>query len=118
MADGEAVVDRQRVAQWIEESQYVIGRLIPGLLEDCERQRAKAAAADQDCERLRSEIGELRKEIGEVQSEREFLRNERVATGDALSRAVEHTSQIHHLLGEVLRRHQLTEPTPFTSAPA
>jgi len=118
MADGEAVVDRQRVAQWMEESQYVIGRLIPGILDDCERLRGKLAAQEQECERLRGEIGELRKEIGELQSEREFLRNERVATADALSRAVEHTSQVQHLFSEVLRRHQLTEPTPFTSAPA
>ena len=29
--------DRQRVDRWLEESQYLLGRLIPGYLEDRER---------------------------------------------------------------------------------
>jgi hypothetical protein len=69
----EGLEDRQRVDRWIEESQYLIGRMIPGILDDRERLRGKLEAAEQECVRLRQEIGELRKEVADLQSETQVL---------------------------------------------
>ena len=69
----EGLEDRQRVDRWIEESQYLIGRLIPSILDDRERLRGKLEAAEQECVRLRQEIGELRKEVADLQSETQVL---------------------------------------------
>ena len=38
MSDGQEMLeDRQRVDRWLEESQYLLGRLIPGYLDDRDR---------------------------------------------------------------------------------
>jgi hypothetical protein len=85
MNNGDAGVpdDRQRVERWVEDSQYVIGRLIPGLLEDRDRWRSKAEAAEQEIDRLRAEIVVMRREIG---------------------RAMEHLTQMQQPLNDVLLR--------------
>ena len=59
----EGLEDRQRVDRWIEESQYLVGRIIPALLDDRERLKAKVETSEQEGERLRQEIAALRKEI-------------------------------------------------------
>ena len=98
--------DRQRVDRWIEESQYLIGRLIPGLLDDRDRLRAKSEAADQEIERLRIEIGELRREIAELRTERDSYRNDHAAIAEAVARVMDYLGQAQQPLSEILQRAQ------------
>jgi hypothetical protein len=106
----EGLEDRQRVDRWIEESQYLIGRLIPGLLDDRDRLKGKLEAAEQECARLRHEAAELRKEISDLQSETQYFRTEHVAMADALREVIEHVGQIQKPLSDVHRRLQVTQP--------
>jgi uncharacterized coiled-coil DUF342 family protein len=71
--------ERQRVDRWLEESQYLIGRLIPAYLEDRDRVRTRMESADQECDRLRQEVGELRRELGILQAEVQYYRGEHQA---------------------------------------
>ena len=112
----EGLEDRQRVDRWIEESQYLIGRLIPSILDDRERLRGKLEAAEQEGARLRQEIGELRKEVADLQSETQFFRGEHVAMTEALREVIEHVSQVQRPLNDVFRRLQVTQPALAQSA--
>jgi len=56
---------RQRVAQWIEEGQHLLG-LLPELLDKLEERRAQADAAERECEGLRQEISRLQNEKAEI----------------------------------------------------
>jgi len=114
----EGLEDRQRVDRWIEESQYLLGRMIPGLLDDRERLKGKLEAADLECAKLRQEIGELRKEVSDLQSETQFFRSEHVAMADALGEVIDHMSQIQKPLSDVYRRLQATQPAAFSSSAA
>jgi hypothetical protein len=104
------VNDRERVEQWMQESQYVIGRLIPGLLEDRDRWRTKAEAADQENDRLRFEIELMRKDIAERESERQQMSTEQAAIADSFNRVMEHLSQIQQPLSEAAHRLRTLQP--------
>jgi hypothetical protein len=112
MNNGEVIVvdDRQRIERWAEDSQYVIGRMIPSLLEERDRWRGKAEAADQEIDRLRLELGALRKDVAELRAEREFVRTEQAAISDAFTKAMEHLAQLQQPLGDVLHRLQSMQP--------
>jgi hypothetical protein len=111
----EALEDRQRVDRWIEESQYLIGRLIPGLLDDRDRLKGKLEAAEQECARLRHEIAEHRKEISDLQSETQFFRSEHATMADAVREVIEHVAQIQKPLNDVHRRLLVTQPVSLTA---
>jgi hypothetical protein len=96
--------ERERVERWVEDRQYVIGRLIPGLLEDRERWRAKAEAAEQESDQLRFEITALRKEVALRESERQHIGSEQVAIAEAFRRAMEHLTQLQQPLNDVAHR--------------
>ena len=104
--DMAAVDDRQRVDRWIEESQYLIGRLIPGLLDDRDRLRGKAEAAEQEIERLRIEVGELRREIADLRSERDGYRTDHAAIAEAVARVMDYLGQAQQPLSDILQRAQ------------
>src|SRR5262249_50722481 len=46
----EGAEDRQRVNRWLEESQYLIGRMIPAYLDDRERVRARLETVERENE--------------------------------------------------------------------
>jgi predicted nuclease with TOPRIM domain len=102
--------DRQRVDRWIEESQYLIGRMIPGLLDDRERLRTKLEASEQECAKLRQEVAKLGKEVNDLQSETQYFRTEHTAMAEALKGVIDHVSQIQKPLNDVFRRLQITQP--------
>ena len=52
----EGLDDRQRVDRWLEESQYLIGRMIPAYLDDRDRVRGRLETAEHDNDRLRVEL--------------------------------------------------------------
>ena len=102
--------DRERVEQWVQDSQYVIGRLIPGLLEDRDRWRMKADASDQENERLRYEIDMMRKEIAERESERQQMTSEQAAIAASFNRVMEHLTQIQQPLSDAAHRLRTLQP--------
>ncbi len=67
---------RQQIERWIEESQLLLGRTIPGVLEDNQRLRDKLAGAEEDSDRMREELASLRRELGALQSDLEALRGQ------------------------------------------
>ena len=110
--------DRQRVDRWLEESQYLIGRLIPGFLDDRERLKAKMDSAEQDAERLRAEAAELRKEVAALQSEVQYYRAEQAAAADALAGIMDHLSQLQKPASDLYRRLQSSSHTPSSEVHA
>ena len=106
----EGFEDRQRIDRWIEESQYLIGRLIPTCLDDRERLKGKLEAAEQESAKLRQEVVELRKEASDLQSETQYFRSEHVAMAEALAGVIEHLNQMQKPLHDVHRRLQATQP--------
>src|SRR5688572_8167934 len=68
MSDGQEMLeDRQRVDRWLEESQYLLGRLIPGYLDDRDRLRVRLVSAEAESDRLRQEIEALRRDLAGLQ---------------------------------------------------
>jgi hypothetical protein len=112
MNSGEVMVvdDRERVERWVEDSQYVIGRLIPGLLQDRDRWRTKAEAAEQEIDRLRSEVAAVRKEIAEREAERQLVRAEQAVIAEAFGRAMEHLTHMQQPLTDIVKRLQSLQP--------
>jgi hypothetical protein len=108
----EGAEDRQRIDRWIEESQYLIGRLIPSLLDDRERLRGKLEATEQDCARLRQEVLELRKDLSDLQGETQYFRNEHSAIAQALAGVLEHLGHVQKPLQDTYRRLQVGQPVP------
>jgi len=90
--------ERQRVDQWIKESQHLLGRIIPGLFEDRDRLRNKVEEAEQERARLCREIGELQKQVSDIQSETRHFRSEHAAMAEALGAVLDHMDQIQAVL--------------------
>ena len=103
VGEREALEDRQRVDRWLEEGQYLLGRIIPAFLDDRERLRGRLEAAEQDCERLRHEVSELRKEVGTLQTR---YRNEQSAMAEAFGGVMDLLGQLHKPLADINRRLQ------------
>jgi len=108
---------RQQIERWIEESQSLLGRMIPSVLEDNQRLRDRVVTAEQDCDRMREEIANLRRELGTLQSELEvlrgqhdYLRSEQAAVGEALSRALHHMGQMMQPINEMMGKLHVTQP--------
>jgi chromosome segregation ATPase len=117
MTDTGASEVRQQVERWIEESQGLLGRIIPSLFDDNQRLRDKVAAAEQDCDRMRDEIGVLRREVSALQAELEtvrgqhdYLKGEQLAVADALTRAVHHLSQLVQPINEMAVKLHIGQP--------
>jgi hypothetical protein len=100
----EGLEDRQRVDRWLEESQYLIGRIVPNYLDDRDRVRARLDVVEQDNERLRTELGEARREIAELRGDIELHRTERASMTDSFSAIVEHLTALQKPINDVSRR--------------
>jgi hypothetical protein len=116
MTESGASEARQQIERWIEESQLLLGRTIPSVLEDNQRLRDKTFAAEEDCDRMREEIAGLRRELGALQSElealrgqHEYLRGERASVGESLTRAVHHLSQMMQPINEMVAKLNVTQ---------
>ena len=110
MEETQIMDDRQRVDRWLEESQYLMGRLIPGFLDDRERLKVKLEQTEEECSRMRMEILELRKEIQGLQGDVHFYKTEQSAAVDTMAGAMETLSQLQRPLGELYRRMQTAHP--------
>jgi hypothetical protein len=102
----EALEDRQRVDRWLEESQYLIGRLVPAYLDDRDRVRSRLDVVEQDNERLRTELTEARREASELRGELEFHRSERASVANSFGAIVEHLAALQRPMEDISRRIQ------------
>jgi len=109
--------ERHRVDRWLEESQYLIGRLIPAYLEDRDRIRTRLEGADQECDRLRQEVGELRRELGILQAEVQHYRNEHQAAAEVFGSMISHLAEMQKPMQETFRRLQMTPPPGAMAEP-
>lgn len=100
----EGLEDRQRVDRWLEESQYLIGRLVPAYLDDRDRVRSRLDLVEQDNERLRTELAEARREAAELRGELEFHRSERASVADSFGAIVEHLAALQRPISDISRR--------------
>ena len=98
--------DRQRVDRWLEESQYLLGRLIPGYIDDRERLKTRLDASEGDCDRLRHEVENLRREVGSLIAELQYHRNEQASTAEAFAAVLGQLSDLQKPLNDVHRRLQ------------
>ncbi len=108
---------RQQVERWIEESQYLLGRVIPSVFDDTQRLRERAAASDAECDRMREEIATVRRELHEVQLElsglrgqNDDLRSQQAAVAESLSRAVHHMTELMQPMNEMVTRLNVVQP--------
>ena len=102
--------DRQRVDRWLEESQYLMGRIIPGYLDDRDRVRGRLEAVEQDNERLKAELVEARREIAELRGELEFHRAERTSVAEGFNTIVECLAALQKPVNDISRRLYSAQP--------
>ena len=100
----EGLEDRQRVERWLEESRYLLGRLVPAYLDDRERVRSRVEVVEQDNERLRMELAEARREVAELRGDLEFHRSERASVADSFGAIVEHLAALQKPANDISRR--------------
>ena len=106
----EGLEDRQRVDRWLEESQYLIGRMIPAYLDDRDRVRGRLETSEHDSERLRGELTDARREIAELRAELEFLRSERASVAESFNTIVEHLTALQKPVNEISRHLHSAQP--------
>ena len=111
MSDGQEMLeDRQRVDRWLEESQYLLGRLIPGYLDDRDRLRVRLVSAEAESDRLRQEIEALRRDLAGLQGELQYQRSEQSAAAEAFASVLNQLTELQKPLGEVHRRLAASQP--------
>ena len=115
---------RQQVERWIEESQYLLGRIIPSVFDDNQRLRERTAAAEADCDRMREEIAALRREVHDLNSELTGLRGQhdqlkaqQAAVTESLSRAVHHMNALIQPMNDMVARLALGQPVTESAYP-
>jgi chromosome segregation ATPase len=70
--DETPTTDRDRITRWIQDGQQILG-LLPGLVEQHEKSRARAADVEQEIEKLRHDVAELRLENQQLRTERDEM---------------------------------------------
>jgi hypothetical protein len=102
--------DRQRVDRWLEEGQYLVGRLIPAYLDDRERVRGRLETIEADNERLRLELADSRREIAELRADLDAHRTERTRVAESFQSIVEHLTALQAPVTDVSSRLHAIHP--------
>ncbi len=103
-----------RFDRWISESQDLLGRIIPGIVEDRQRQRSRAEAAEYACKQLELEANDLRRELRGLHTEVRTLKSDLVEIGHAAGALASHLNRAIVPLTRL--RH--TIPVPAETLPA
>jgi len=106
----EGIEDRQRVDRWLEESQYLIGRMIPAYLDDRERVRTRLETVEQENERLRIELADARREIADLRGDLDFHRGERARIAENFHAIVDHLTALQGPVNDIGSRLQTLQP--------
>jgi chromosome segregation ATPase len=96
--------DRQRVDRWLEESQYLIGRLVPAYLDDRDRVRTRLEVTEHENERLKMELAEARRELNDIRADLEFHRAERATVADTFNAIVDQLAALQRPVNDISRR--------------
>ena len=118
MSESESVENRQRLEQWLEDGQFMMGRVVPALVEERDRLRARAEAAEEDCARMRQELNELHKIITDLHSERQYIRQEHSVISDTIGTLLAQIGDLQRPLHDVQRRLQSVGLHPIGEAAA
>jgi len=110
MSEMEILESPQQVTRWLAESQHILGRVIPALIEDRDRLRQTLEAREREREGLHGEVSELRRNLGSLQGELERLRGERVAMAETVGGVVGLLGQLQQPLDELGRRLHAAQP--------
>ena len=113
MGETETIDDRQRLERWLEDGQYMLGRVVPSLVEERDRLKIRAEAAEEECERLRHEILDLRKNINDLNSEGQFLRQEQASIAETVGVLMGQLADLQRPLHDVQRRIQTVSARPL-----
>lgn len=100
----EATETRQRVDRWMEEGQYLLGRVIPELLDQRDRLRSRADLAEEERDKLRQELNVLQEEMSLLRDENDRFRNEQTDTAQALGMVMDHMHQTLEPLNALLSK--------------
>jgi hypothetical protein len=106
----EGIEDRQRVDRWLEESQYLIGRIIPAYLDDRDRVKTRLESAEEENERLKGELADARREIADLRADLDFHRAERARIAETFHSMVEHLTALNGPVNEISSRLQTLQP--------
>lgn len=118
MSEMETREDPQRVTRWLAESQHMLDRAIPALIEDRDRLRQTLETREHEYERLQGELGELRRNLGALQSELEWLHGERAAMAEAFGSVVELLGRLQRPLDEIASRLHAAQPVAVDTTAA
>jgi chromosome segregation ATPase len=111
MTEHESMENRERVARWMEEGQLLLGRVIPGLLEQLDRMKSRADAAEQLCERARQDLAELQNQISLLRTENHAFRQEQTQIREVFGRTRDQLNQLLQPINEVCHKLQATPAT-------
>ncbi len=89
----------RNVEAWVRDSQQMLTRVIPGMVQECDELRRRAGAADDHVARLQRELEDLQREVARLGTETDRLVADRSALSDTVQRSV---NEIARLAGEVL----------------
>lgn len=94
---------RRQLGTWVVDSQTLLQRVFPRLIEGCDQVTRRAEAAEQICAELRQRVAKLHEELAALETERSALAEARARTIALLQRLTADTSQhvlqpLHQLL--------------------
>ena len=93
--DATSVTDaRQRVLDWAQEAQHIVGRVIPTIFEEHESLRRRVDEADRERERLARENASLREQLAEARAKHEALVGGQAEIVQSVGKFVSHMSQV------------------------
>ncbi len=113
MGETETVEDRQRLERWLDDGQYMLGRVVPSLVEERDRLKLRAEAAEDEIARLRHEIMDLRKVITDLNGEGQYMRQEQAAIAETVGVLMGQLAELQRPLHDVHRRIQTVSGRPL-----